>query len=132
MWQSFAIQQSVAPQLIGNKIDKYGISTTPVLTGNRFLGKDEYLTIVSIGALPSKTSKTVSTGISNADYVKIDPTNSLAFNAGAAYPIPYVDPAALGNSITVRLTSNGQNVVVTTAADWSGYSAYIGIRYTKR
>ena len=133
MWQSFAIQQSVAPQLIGNKIDKYNVNlSNEVLTGETFAGKPVYMRLVDIGALPNNTSKTVDTGITTADYFWIDPTYSIIFSAGAAYPLPYVDPTNIANSITARLIASGQQVVVTTRSNWSTYAGFVTVRYTKQ
>lgn len=91
-----------------------------------------YEKLVDIGALPNATQKTVSTGISNAYYFWIDPTYSMAFNAGASYPLPYNDPSDLSNGITARLTGHGASVIVSTRSNWSTYSAFVAIKYTKQ
>ena len=120
-------------ELIGNKIDKYNINVSnEVLTGETFAGKPVYMRLVDIGALPNNTSKTVDTGITTADYFWIDPTYSIIFSAGAAYPLPYVDPTNIANSITARLIARGQQVVVTTEANWSTYAGFVAVRYTKQ
>ena len=120
--------------LIGNKIDTYNISTYTgeFLTGETFAGKPVYEKLVGIGTLPNATQKTVSTEISNADYCWIDPTYSMAFNEGASYPLPYNDPSDLSNGITARLTSSGASVIVSTRSNWSAYSAYVAVKYTKK
>lgn len=122
------------PCLIGNKISKYNVSNVAgeVLTGETFASKPVYQRLVDIGALPNSTQKTVSTGITGAGYVWIDPTYSMAFNAGASYPLPYNDPKVPANGITARITSNGASVIVHTGSNWSGYSAFVSIKYTKR
>ena len=56
----------------------------------------------------------------------------MAFNAGASYPLPYNDPKVPANGITARITSNGASVIVHTGSNWSGYSAFVSIKYTKR
>ena len=134
MCHSFDMQQSVVACLIDNKISKYNVSLAAgeVLTGETFAGKPVYMRLVGIGALPNNTQKTVSTGITGADYVWIDPTYSMAFNAGASYPLPYNDPQVPANGITARITSNGALVIVHTGSNWSGYSAYVAIKYTKQ
>lgn len=121
-------------ELNGNKISKYNVSNVAgeVLTGETFASKPVYQRLVDIGALPNSTQKTVSTGITGADYVWIDPTYSMAFNAGASYPLPYNDPKVPANGITARITSNGASVIVHTGSNWSGYSAFVSIKYTKR
>lgn len=115
-----------------NKIDKYNLTSSEVLTGETFLGDPVYTKLIDIGALPNKTSKTLKTGLSNANYIWIDITHSIAFNAGACYPIPYPDPTTPANAITARITNSGANIIVTTASNWSTYSAYIVIKYTKK
>ena len=91
-----------------------------------------YEKLVGIGVLPNATQKTVSTEISNADYCWINPTYSMAFDTGASYPLPYNDPSDLSNGITVRLTSSGASVTVQTKANWTTYSAFVAIKYTKK
>lgn len=108
-----------------------GVVHDESLTGEYFSGKPVYEKLVSVGVLPKSTNKTVDTGISDADDFWIDPTYSIAFNTAAAYPIPYVDPGALANSITARIINSGKQIVVMTKADWSGYSGYVAVKYTK-
>ena len=91
-----------------------------------------YEKLVDIGALPNSTQKTVSTGISNADYFWIDPTYSMIFNSAAEYPLPYNDPQNPDNGVTARLVGGGTSVIVHTAANWSTYSAYVAVKYTKK
>lgn len=120
--------------LIGNKISTYNISidTGEFLTGETFVGRPVYEKLVDIGALPNATQKMVSTEISNAYYFWIDPTYSMVFNAGASYPLPYNDPSDLSNGITARLTGSGASVIVSTRSNWSTYSAFVAIKYTKK
>ena len=134
MWQSFEMQQSVVSQLIGNKIGKYNVSTGAgeILTGETFGGKPVYMRLADIGALPNNTNKTINTGITNADYFWIDPTYSLVTAGGATYPLPYVDSDNVANSITARLIAHGQQVVITTRANWSTYAGFVAVKYTKR
>lgn len=108
----------------------FGISET--FTGQYLNSKPIYQKMISVGALPNNTMKSISTGITGADYIWVDMENSFAFNSGASYPIPYVDPRAVANSIGVRITSNGATVIVSTGANWSTYSGSITLRYTKK
>ena len=120
-------------ELIGNKIDKYNINVSnEVLTGETFAGRPIYMRLVDIGVLPNNTSKTINTDITNAYYFWVDPTYSMVTSGGAAYPLPYVDPTNIANSITARLIANGQQVVVTTEANWSTYTGFVAVKYTKR
>ena len=118
--------------LIGNKIDKYNINVSnEVLTGETFAGRPVYMRLVDIGVLPNNTSKTINTGITNAYYFWIDPTYSMAISGGAGYPLPYVDPANVANSIGVRIIANGKQVVITTHSNWSTYAGFVAVRHTK-
>lgn len=116
------------------KADTYilGLSVSGQLTGEYLNSKPIYAKMVDVGALPNNTTKTVSTGLSNLDYVWIDPANSFCFSGGASYPIPYVDPKAVANSIGVRITGYGANIIVSTGTDWSSYAGIVTLKYTKK
>lgn len=108
----------------------FGVSET--FTGQYLNSKPIYQKMISVGALPNNTTKSISTGITGADYIWVDMENSFAFNQGASYPIPYVDPKTVANSIGVRITNNGATVTVSTGTNWSTYSGGITLRYTKK
>ena len=119
--------------LNGNKIDKYNINVSnEVLTGETLASKPIYMRLVDIGVLPNNTTKTINTGITNAYYFWIDPTYSMVTSSGASYPLPYVDPTNIANSITARLIARGQQVVITTRANWSTYAGFVAVKYTKQ
>lgn len=103
-----------------------------VLTGETLAGKPVYQRLVDIGTLPNSTSKTINTGITNAYYFWIDPTYSMVISGGGGYPLPYVDPANVANSIGVRIIGHGQSIVVSTRADWSTYAGLVAVKYTKQ
>lgn len=109
-----------------------GFEVSETLTGQYLNSKPIYQKMISVGALPNNTTKSISTGITGADYIWVDMENSFAFNQGASYPIPYVDPKAVANSIGVRITNNGATVIVSTGTNWSTYSGGITLRYTKK
>lgn len=119
---------------LSNKINAYDVSigAGEILTGETFGGKPVYMRLVDIGALPNNTSKTINTGLTNAYYFWIDPTYSMVISGGAAYPLPYVDPNNVANSIAARLIANGQQVVITTHSNWSTYAGFVAVRYTKQ
>ena len=120
-------------ELNGNKIDNYNVNVSnEVLTGETFAGRPVYQRLVDIGVLPNNTSKTINTGITNTDYFWIDPTYSMAIAGGAEYPLPYVDPANVANSIGVRIIAHGQSIVVSTHANWSTYAGFVAVKYTKQ
>lgn len=108
------------------------IGAGEILTGEKFGGKPVYMRLVDVGVLPNNTSKTINTGITNAYYFWIDPTYSMVISGGAAYPLPYVDPNNVANSIAARIIANGQQVVITTHSNWSTYAGFVAVRYTKQ
>lgn len=101
------------------------------LTGEYFAGKPVYAKIIDIGTMPNNTTKTIGTGIKGAGYFWIDTSNSMVRNGGASYPIPHADPAQSASNIAVRLHNGGETLAVWTKTDWSGYSAFVTIKYTK-
>lgn len=103
-----------------------------VLTGETLASRPIYQRLVDIDVLPNNTSKTINTGITDAYYFWIDPTYSMVISGGGGYPLPYVDPDNIANSIAVRLIAHGQQVVVTTRANWSTYTGFVAVRYTKQ
>lgn len=109
-----------------------GFEVPETFTGQYLNSKPIYQKMISVGVLPNNTTKSISTGITCADYIWVDMENSFAFNHGASYPIPYVDPKTLANSIGVRITNNGATVIVSTGTNWSTYSGGITLRYTKK
>ena len=109
-----------------------GFGVSEAFTGQYLNSKPIYQKMISVGALPNNTTKSISTGITGADYIWVDMENSFAFNSGASYPIPYVDPKTVANSIGVRITNNGATVIVSTGTNWSTYSGGITLRYTKK
>ena len=119
---------------LSNKINAYDMSigAGKILTGETFGGKPVYMRLVDIGVLPNNTSKTINTGITNAYYFWIDPTYSMVISGGSAYPLPYVDPNNVANSIAARIIANGQQVVITTHSNWSTYAGFVAVRYTKQ
>lgn len=113
-------------------ITSLGVDIVESFTGQYFNSASIYQKMINIGALPNNTTKSVSTGISNANYIWIDTENSFAFSGGASYPIPYVDPKAVANSISIRITGNGTSVIISTGANWASYSGIVTLRYTKK
>lgn len=109
-----------------------GFEISEIFTGQYLNSKPIYQKMISVGVLPNNTTKSISTGITGADYIWVDMENSFAFNHGASYPIPYVDPKTVANSIGVRITNNGATVIVSTGTNWSTYSGGITLRYTKK
>ena len=117
---------------LSNKVDAPRLSVNAeTLTGEYFAGKPVYAKIIDIGTMPNNTTKTISTGIKGAGYFWIDTSNSMVRNGGASYPIPHADPAQSTSDIAARLYNGGEMLAVRTKTNWSGYSAFVTIKYTK-
>lgn len=119
---------------LSKKVDTttVGVEIPESFTGQYLNSAPIYQKMINIGVLPNNTTKSVSTGISNANYIWIDTENSFAFSGGASYPIPYVDPKAAANSIGVRITGYGANIIVSTGTNWSSYAGLVTVKYTKK
>ena len=109
-----------------------GADVVESFTGQYFNSAPIYQKMINIGTLPNDTTKSINTGITDANYIWIDAENSFAFSGGASYPIQYVDPKDVSNSIGIRIIGNGTTVIISTGANWTSYSGVITLRYTKR
>lgn len=109
-----------------------GVEIPESFTGQYLNSAPIYQKMINIGTLPNNTTKSINTGITDSNYIWIDAENSFAFSGGASYPIPYVDPKAVANSIGVRITGNGANIIVSTGTDWSSYAGLVTVKYTKK
>lgn len=109
-----------------------GFEISETFTGQYLNSNPIYQKMINIGTLPNNTTKSINTGITDANYIWINAENSFAFSGGASYPIPYVDPKAVANSIGVRITGNGTNIIVSTGTNWSSYAGLVTVKYTKK
>ena len=127
-------EKSVVEKELEKKIDSsiLGVSLPAIFTGQYLNSAPIYQKMINIGTLPNNTTKSINTGITDANYIWIDAENSFAFSGGASYPIPYVDPKAVANSIGVRITEYGANITVSTGTDWSSYAGLATVKYTKK
>ena len=127
-------EKSVVEKELEKKIDSsiLGVSLPAIFTGQYLNSAPIYQKMINIGTLPNNTTKSINTGITDANYIWIDAENSFAFSGGASYPIPYVDPKAVANSIGVRITGYGANIIVSTGTNWSSYAGLVTVKYTKK
>ena len=118
---------------LSKKVDTttVGVEIPESFTGQYLNSAPIYQKMINIGTLPNNTTKSINTGITDANYIWIDAENSFAFSGGASYPIPYVDPKAVANSIGVRITGYGANIIVSTGTNWSSYAGLVTVKYTK-
>ena len=119
---------------LSKKVDTttVGVEIPESFTGQYLNSAPIYQKMINIGTLPNNTTKSINTGITDSNYIWIDAENSFAFSGGASYPIPYVDPKAVANSIGVRITGNGANIIVSTGTNWSSYAGLVTVKYTKK
>lgn len=109
-----------------------GFEIPESFTGQYLNSAPIYQKMINIGTLPNNTTKSINTGITDSNYIWIDAENSFAFSGGASYPIPYVDPKDVANSIGVRIAGNGTTVIVSTGTNWSNYTGLVTVKYTKK
>lgn len=129
--EGFVAGGKATAKLLDNRIEKYSISASaPVKTGRKFLGRDEWFILINVGTLPNASIKTVTLPITPY-YYYFDPSHSFAYGPASSYPIPYVDLEGTKNSINVRIDNSGKRLVLSTATNWSTYSALVGILYTE-
>lgn len=119
---------------LSKKVDTttVGVEIPESFTGQYLNSAPIYQKMINIGTLPNNTTKSINTGITDSNYIWIDAENSFAFSGGASYPIPYVDPKAVANSIGVRITGYGANIIVSTGTNWSNYAGLVTVKYTKK
>lgn len=103
-------------------------STSEHAVGKWLNGETLYEMIVDFGTLPNATSKAVPHNISDlGKIVKIEGVTN--YNDTIFYPLPYVTNT-LANQIQVNV--NRTSISINTGADYSEWTAYITLRYTKR
>lgn len=119
---------------LSKKVDTttVGVEIPESFTGQYLNSAPIYQKMINIGTLPNNTTKSINTGITDSNYIWIDAENSFAFSGGASYPIPYVDPKGVANSIGVRIAGNGTTVIVSTGTNWSNYTGLVTVKYTKK
>lgn len=97
-------------------------STSEVDTGQKWTdGSNIYCKVISFGALPNTTTKTVASGLTN---VKILEIRGIAFASIVTIPLPHSNEATL-------YFANG-DVCVATSADFTNYTeSYVVLKYIK-
>ena len=102
-------------------------STEEVFTGSYWIdGKKIYRKTINCGTLPNSTTKNVSFTISNLDKgVKLYGfANS---SSGTCIPLPYYNTD--GNGVQIWFDSN--KIFIRDTANWSPYTGYVTLEYTK-
>lgn len=103
-------------------------STDEKVVGTWVDGKTIYEKTVNCGTLPNGTSKTVAHNISNLG--NIVSIKGIAYETnGNTLPMPYLN--ADNFNYTVQLEVNSTNIVFNTKIDFTAYTGFITIQYTK-
>jgi len=103
-------------------------SATEQDTGIKWIdGKTVYQKTIDTGLLPNATTKTVSHGISDMDTL-CDMSGVARNSAGGTYLVlPFYHSAVNG----VQLNLSGINISISSSFNWSAYSSYVTIIYTR-
>lgn len=104
-------------------------STTETVVGKWIDNNSIYRKVINIGNLPNATTKSVSTGITNLNYVTHLYGIAMASGGFIALNDTYPGDATYDTRISYNKT-NG-TVDITTAFDRSNYSGYVIVEYTK-
>ena len=104
-----------------------------IITGNELAtneyidGKQVYMKRINCGTLPNASQKAVAHGVSG--FVLIDIKAVFSGTSGDRLFVPYVNPNNVSESIALGLNNN--NIYLTTAIDYSSYTGYVTMYYTK-
>lgn len=93
-----------------------------------WLGKPLYRKVIDFGTLPNISSKSVSTGLSNIQLIKM---TGIVIGNDAILNIPYISVADNAYNMSLVFRPNNNNIEITTTSDRSNYNAYITLEYTK-
>ena len=117
----------IAPNYGGqNTLPDY--STTETLTSERWIdGKPIYKKVVNAGGFTTNTTTSVSHNISGVDQIWIDEGNSFLRNGSNSVPLNQT----LSSSNLSRVYVSNSNIYLYTNTDYSAYTAYVTICYTK-
>lgn len=99
------------------------VTGTEYRTTERWQGKPVYVKLLSLGNLPNATEKSVKHNIANLDY-------PLSIAAGAkssdwSFALPLIE-----SSLT-KFTFNHTDIAIKCTGNWSGYTAFATLKYTK-
>jgi len=103
-------------------------TTSEVDTGFKWVnGKTIYKKTVSLGAMPNNTIKNVAHGITTSDtFIKQE---GMITNGTNTHTLPTVSNST--NTAALRISFTSTNIVLETNANWSTYTGYSTIWYTK-
>ena len=113
-----------------NYADENDYSTSEKIIGTWIDGSKLYQKTINCGSMPNNTTKAINPNITNlSNYIELKGYIYNASNTKENYPLPYISKESIDNVGLATATSG--NIVISTWADWTGYSAYVVAKYTK-
>lgn len=127
------LSENAQDDVVAQLNEERSYSTEERLTGKRWLdGKPIYRKVVNFGSLPNNAEKKVLYSISNvSEFTSVSGIAYRPAGLGKAYmPLPY--PFRYASSvIDLYIDVDNESVVIGTASDRSGLTAYVILEYTK-
>ena len=104
---------------------------SPVKTGRKIDGKDEWVKRINFGTLPNNSSKDVNTGL-NANNITVTELKGLGVRStdNLKFLLPYISSAGINIELSGPVISNNQYVRVVTTTDRTNITAKIEIYFT--
>lgn len=104
---------------------------SPVKTGRKIDGKEEWVKKINFGALPNATTKEVNTGL-NANNITVTEIKGLGVRSSdnLKFLLPYISSAGTNIELSGPVISNNQYVRVVTTTDRTNITAKIEIYFT--
>ena len=104
---------------------------SPVKTGRKIDGKEEWVKKINFGALPNNSSKDVNTGL-NANNITVTEIKGLGVRSSdnLKFILPYISSAGTNIELSGPVISNNQYVRVVTTTDRTNITAKIEIHFT--
>ena len=111
---------------------KYNLKTngSPVKTGRKVDGKDEYIKRISIAQLPNASALEVNTGL-NINEIVVTDINCLAYRSSdkTYIPVPFISMANSNIGLNTKVNSNILYLLIETTIDRSNFSGWAEIRF---
>lgn len=104
---------------------------SPVKTGRKIDGKEEWVKRINFGTLPNNSTKDVNTGL-NANNITVTEIKGLGVRSSdnLKFLLPYISSAGTNIELSGPVTSNNQYIRVVTTTDRTNITAKIEIYFT--
>lgn len=104
---------------------------SPVKTGRKIDGKEEWVKRINFGTLPNNSSKDVNTGL-NANNITVTEIKGLGVRStdNLKFLLPYISSAGTNIELSGPVISNNQYIRVVTTTDRTNITAKIEIYFT--